>query len=50
MQEIAQDYTRFLFSLAGGEPADKLVAMLDRADSRLEKAYEKRRKDNNGQR
>ena len=50
LQDIAQDYTKFLFSLAGGEPADKLVAMLDKADSRLEKAYEKRRKDNNGQR
>jgi len=50
LKGIAEDYTRFLFSLAGGEPADKLVALLDSADSRLEKAYEKRRKDHNGQR
>jgi hypothetical protein len=50
LQGIANDYVRFLFSLAGGEETEKLTALLDRADSRLEKAYEKRRKDNNGQR
>ena len=50
LQGIADGYTRFLFSLAGGEPAEKLVAMLDSVDSRLERAYEKRRKDHNGQR
>ena len=50
LQGIADDYVRFLFSLAGGEETEKLTALLDRADSRLEKAYEKRRKDNNGQR
>ena len=50
LQGIAADYTKFLFSLAGGEDSAKLTALLDSADSRLEKAYEKRRKDNNGQR
>ncbi len=50
LQGIAADYTRFLFSLAGGEEPAKLTALLDSADSRLEKAYEKRRKDNNRQR
>lgn len=50
LQGIAEDYVRFLFSLAGGEDAEKLSALLDSAESRLEKAYEKRRKDNNGQR
>ena len=50
LQGIANDYVRFLFSLAGGEDAEKLTALLDSAESRLEKAYEKRRKDNNGQR
>lgn len=46
LQSVAQAYTMFLFSLAGGEDAQKLHALLDSADSRLEKAYEKRRKDN----
>ncbi len=50
LQGIAADYTKFLFSLAGGEEPAKLTALLDSADSRLEKAYEKRRKDNNRQR
>jgi len=47
MQGVAEEYVRFLFSLAGGVETEKLHALLDSADSRLEKAYEKRRKDNN---
>ena len=50
LQGVAEAYTRFLFSLAGGENTEKLQALLASADSRLEMAYEKRRKDNNRKR
>ena len=46
MQNVARAYTMFLLSLAGGEDSQKLHALLASADSRLEKVYEKRRKDN----
>jgi len=46
MHDVAQAYTLFLLSVAGGEETSKLNALLDGANSRLEKAYEKRRKDN----
>ena len=50
LQGVAEAYTRFLFALAGGENPEKLREMLGNADSRLEKAYEKRREDNHRQR
>ena len=48
LQGIAQDCVRFLFSLAGGEETEKLTALLDGIESRLERAYEKSQKDHNG--
>ena len=50
LQAIAATYERFLLGVAAGEEREKLEEMLNAADARLEKAYEKRRKDNNRQR
>jgi hypothetical protein len=50
LQVIAATYERFLLGVAAGEEREKLEEMLNAADARLEKAYEKRRKDNNRQR
>lgn len=50
MQDVSKAYIRFLFSLAAGEDQEKLAGLLNDADGRLEKVYEKRRKDNNRKR
>ena len=46
LQAVAASYERLLLGIAAGEERAKLDEMLDSADSRLELAYEKRRKDN----
>lgn len=50
MQDVSKAYIRFLFSIAAGEDREKLAELLNDADGRLEKVYEKRRKDNNRKR
>lgn len=50
MQSVSEAYVRFLLSLAGGEKTERLEMLLKDADGRLERAYEKRREDNNRQR
>lgn len=50
LQATAKAYERFLLGVAAGEERAKLEEMLDAADSKLETAYEKRRKDNNRKR
>ena len=50
MQAVASAYERLLLGIAAGEERAKLDEMLDSADSKLELAYEKRRKDHHRER
>ncbi len=50
LQDAAKAYVRFLLSLAAGEDAGRLAGLLDDADGRLERIYEKNREDHNGKR
>lgn len=50
MQAVASAYERLLLGIAAGEERAKLCEMLDSADSKLELAYEKRRKDDHRER
>lgn len=47
LRMAADAYTRFLLGIAAGEDRKKLEQLLNNADSRLEAAYEKCRKDDN---
>ena len=47
LRTAADAYTRFLLGVAAGEKKEDLVKLLNKADSKLEAAYEKNGKDDN---
>lgn len=50
LRAAADTYTRFLLGVAAGEKKEDLLKLLNKADSKLEAAYEKNGKDDNRQR
>ena len=50
LRAVADAYTRFLLGVAAGEKKEDLLKLLNKADSKLEAAYEKNGKDDNRQR
>lgn len=50
LRAVADTYTRFLLGVAAGEKKEDLLKLLNKADSKLEAAYEKNGKDDNRQR